>query len=53
MGEADANPEDNRKLLRFLGQAEEDWPCGVHERYACFKTELEKILAEGDRKRHI
>jgi predicted ATP-dependent endonuclease of OLD family len=45
-GETDANPEDNRRLLRLLGQPEEDWPCGVQDRHACFKTKLEVVLAE-------
>ena len=45
-GETDAKAEDNRRLLRLLCQSEEDWPCGVWDRYACFKTELETTLAE-------
>jgi len=45
-GGTDAKPEDNHKLLRLVGQSEEDWPCGVKERHACFKTELETTLAE-------
>jgi len=45
-GKTDANAEDNRRLLRLVGQSEEDWPCGVKDRHACFKTELETTLAE-------
>lgn len=45
-GEADAKPEDNRRLLRLIGQSEEDWPCGVKDHYACFKTKLETTLEE-------
>jgi predicted ATP-dependent endonuclease of OLD family len=45
-GEADAKPEENRKLLRLLGQLEEDWPCGVKDQYACFKVTLETTLGE-------
>ena len=45
-GETDAKAEDNRLLQRLLCQPEEDWPCGVWDRHACFKTELEITLAE-------
>ncbi len=45
-GATDAKAEDNRKLLRLVGQSEEDWPCGVKDLHASFKTELEKTLAE-------
>ncbi|HRT69846.1 MAG TPA: ATP-dependent endonuclease [Acidobacteriota bacterium] len=45
-GESGANPEDNRKLLRILGETEEDWPCAVKDSHACFKTELETTLEE-------
>ena len=45
-GETDAKAEDNRRLLRLIGQSEEDWPCGVNDCHACFKTELEITLAE-------
>jgi len=44
-GQTDAKAE-NRRLLRLLGQAEEDWPCGVWAQHACFKIELETTLAE-------
>lgn len=45
-GKRDAKAEDNRRLLRLVGQSEEDWPCGVKDRHACFKIELETTLAE-------
>jgi hypothetical protein len=45
-GETDAKAEDNRRLLRLIGQPEEDWPCGVKNGHACFKSELETTLAE-------
>ena len=45
-GEKDAKAEDNRRLLRLVGQPEEDWPYGAKDRHACFKTELETTLAE-------
>ncbi|MBE3110767.1 MAG: AAA family ATPase, partial [Acidobacteria bacterium] len=45
-GEKEARAEDNRKLLRLLGQSEEDWPCGVKDQHACFKSELETTLLE-------
>lgn len=45
-GETEARPEDNRRLLRLLGQPEEDWPCGVTACHACFKTKLETTLED-------
>jgi predicted ATP-dependent endonuclease of OLD family len=45
-GHANAKAEDNRRILRLLGQSEEDWPCGVKELHACFKAELEETLAD-------
>jgi energy-coupling factor transporter ATP-binding protein EcfA2 len=45
-GQPDAKAEANRRLLRLLGQAEEDWPCGVKDLHACFRIELEETLAE-------
>lgn len=45
-GEDGAKPEDNHKLLRLLGQTEEDWPCGVKDHHACFKVKLETTLEE-------
>ena len=40
----DAKPEDNRRLLRLLGAAEEDWPAGVWSTHACLKGNLENVL---------
>lgn len=45
-GKKNANSEENRRLLRLVGQSEEDWPCGVYDCHACFKTKLETTLAE-------
>ena len=45
LGQTEAKTE-NRRLLRLLGQSEVDWPCGVWDRHACFKIELETTLAE-------
>lgn len=39
-------PDTNRRLLRLLGEEEEDWPDRVETYYACFKTNLEERLAE-------
>jgi hypothetical protein len=41
-----ARAEDNRTLLRLVAQPEEDWPCGVHDQHACFRSNLETTLAE-------
>lgn len=40
------NPEDNRRLLRLLGHAEEDWPCAVEKGFACFERDLETTLGQ-------
>ncbi|MEN6320752.1 MAG: ATP-dependent endonuclease [Syntrophaceae bacterium] len=45
-GKKDANPKENLRLLRLVGQSEEDWPCGVYDCHACFKTKLETTIAE-------
>jgi predicted ATP-dependent endonuclease of OLD family len=45
-GGNDAKPESNRYLLRLVGQPEDDWPYGVGDRHACFKTKLETKLSE-------
>lgn len=45
-GEKDAKPEDNRYLLRLIGQAEDDWPSAIEVCHACFKTKLEVVLSE-------
>ena len=39
-------PENNKNLLRLLGQPEEDWPAFVRDSCACFKVELEKTLED-------
>lgn len=40
----DSRPEDNRYLLRLLGEAEQDWPEFVGNASACFKINIEKTL---------
>ena len=45
-GRKDANPKENHRLLRLFGQSDEDWPYGVYDCHACFKTNLETTLAE-------
>lgn len=45
-GGKDAEPKDNRHLLRLLGQPEADWPAMVGDRFACFKKDLETTLRE-------
>lgn len=40
-----ARAEDNRRILRLLQLAEEDWPEFVGEAGACFKVKLEETLA--------
>lgn len=44
-GNKDAKPMDNHKILHLVGQQEEDWPCGVGDGHACFRTTLEDTLA--------
>ncbi|MGA9055811.1 MAG: AAA family ATPase [Terriglobia bacterium] len=41
-----AKPEQNRYLLRLVGQPEEDWPGSVGDCYACFKNNLHTTLRE-------
>ena len=43
-GRNGAKPEDNRYLLRLLGQPEQDWPEFVGDSSACFRVELEQTL---------
>ena len=43
-GHNNASPEDNRYLLRLLGEPELDWPEFVGNSSACFRTELEETL---------
>ena len=45
-GGRDARPEDNRRLLKLLGQAEEDWPALTADSHACFKSKLEATLSD-------
>ena len=45
-GDNNANPEENRHLLRLLGETEEDWPQFVVDSAACFKEKLEKTLED-------
>ncbi len=42
----DPKPEDNRYLLRLLGQPEQDWPDTVAPTFACFRVELEDTLQQ-------
>ena len=39
-----AKPEDNKYLLRLLGQTEQDYPDFVGDTCACFKVKLEETL---------
>ena len=41
-----ADPNDNRFLLRLVGEPEEDWPSAVGLRYACFERDLETTLSD-------
>ena len=41
-----AELENNKFLLRLLGQPEEDWPDFVGDSCACFKVKLEKTLED-------
>lgn len=43
-GEKDANPADNHRLLRLMGEAVEDWPNFVKDNCACFSVNLETTL---------
>jgi len=43
-GGRDADPAENRYLLRLVGAAGEDWPCSVQDTFACFQTKLEDAL---------
>ncbi len=38
------SPITNQRLLRLCGQPEENWPEGVFDCYACFRTNLTKVL---------
>jgi putative ATP-dependent endonuclease of OLD family len=37
-------PEDNHRLLRIVGFPLEDWPCIIHDRFACFENNLELTM---------
>ena len=39
-----AHPDTNRRLLRLVGEPEEDFPCKVAKRFACFENNLESTL---------
>lgn len=39
-----SNPKENHHLLRLLGSEVVDWPCGVHEHFACFEKDLEDTV---------
>lgn len=45
-GEDSVKSEDNHRLLRLMGQPEEDWPCQVHNQFACFECNMERTLKE-------
>lgn len=40
----DAKPEENRRLLRLVGAAEEDWPVCIRSTHACLDHNLEYVL---------
>ena len=43
-GEKDANPKDNHRLLRLMGQEAKDWPNEIHNDFSCFEVKLEDTL---------
>ena len=45
-GGTNAEPEDNRRLLRLLGKREQNWPHFVDASSACFKANLEETLED-------
>ena len=45
-GDKDANPTDNHRLLRLVGEPVEDWPNFVKDKCACFSVNLETTLRE-------
>ncbi len=45
-GGRDPRPEDNRRLLRIMGQSEEDWPAVVSDRFACFRRTLRATVRD-------
>lgn len=40
----DGEERNNRRLLRLVGEEEEDWPDGVYESYASFEHDLEEAI---------
>jgi len=42
----DPNPEENKRLLRLVGAAEEEWPAGVWDTHACLDCNLECMLRQ-------
>lgn len=45
-GGNEAKPEENRYLLRLLGEQEQDWPDSVEDSFACLRVNLEKTLQD-------
>jgi predicted ATP-dependent endonuclease of OLD family len=45
-GGKDAIPENNRRLLRLMGETVVDWPSFVKDKCACFSVNLENTLRE-------
>jgi predicted ATP-dependent endonuclease of OLD family len=43
-GDSEANPKDNRRLLRLMNQKEEDWPSKIEGNFACFEENIETTL---------
>lgn len=44
-GASDPKPEQNRVLLRLIGDTVEDWPSRITNDFACFEENLEKTLS--------
>ena len=45
-GVKNANPEDNKRLLRLLDKPKQDWPDFSEKSSTCFKVNLEKTLKD-------
>ena len=45
-GEKGPKPEENHFLLRLMGQAAEDWPAQIHDKFACFEKNMETTLRD-------
>lgn len=41
-----AVPEENRRLLRLMGEDPEDWPQRIEDTFACFRQTLGHVLRE-------